>query len=501
MYLNQYNLGSNAVNNVIDISLIDKDDQSEFYDIFENLKRKRNIIADNFSENEWGFSDHHDDWSLDFSKISAVPVSFNRETYINALKKIVLGKIHNGKHCEGVITDIKNVIKFGNISNGFQNSIKTQVSSVVERAVYDVMENFQIEPEFVNVKDVSKADQRRTLAATEEYYLFEKRLNEFWETASEEDKIVFFPLYLFWFLCNIIPTRPKEFCLIRSDCICENMGFYYVYLPKSDIKGGHEYVPNDVRTYPRVPFQIPKDIADKILWYKESTKNNMPRDPDVQGRLFNNIELNNRLRIRSKREKFQNRDISFLRDKFYERYAKMHMDFNPSSVEKWRPYDLRHLSLINMVELGIDPMVCMYFAGHRDMSMVLHYAENINSLTKLRIHYAERYTPSKVDSQKISTAISIKEAWVRIPGGVCTNNLGRTDNWQCANYPSDEGCPFFIPDGTRSRTETMREALWKHFCKLILKKNYEKAAKTLIEFQRQTAIYERELRNGQTEEI
>ena len=501
MYINQYNPGSNAVNNCIELSLVEEKDQKAFLDIFADLKHKRIVRADDYSEDKWILSDHQGKRGLDFSKIEAVPEGFNREAYLRALKGYVLGTIRNGKHYEGVVTGINNVIKYGNESNGFRKSIRMQVTSSVEKSVQDVLELFQIEPEFENVKSISKGDQRRTLAETEEYYLFEKRLNEFWEMASEEDQIVFFPLYLYWFLCNIIPTRPKEFCIIRRDCVRENKGFYWIYLPKCDIKGGHEYVPNDVNTYPRVPFQIPKDMADKILWYQEVTRKNIPKDPDAQGRLFNNIELNNRFRVRSVREQFQNQDISFLLDKFYERYAATHLDFNSSSIEKWRPYDLRHLALINMIELGVDPMVCMYFAGHSDMSMVLHYGENINSLTKLRVHYAERYTPSKADYKQTNTAITANGKWVRIPGGVCTNNLGKDNNWPCANYPSDVGCPFFVPDGTRSKTEIMREELWKHLRKLILKKNYEEAVKTLSEFQRQTAIYERELRNGQAKEI
>lgn len=491
MFVSQYNFSSESKYNYVELSLL-KDFDSEIYGQLFESKKKEGIICNNaYSDEEWELTDRFDSKKICFSMIKETPIKLSIEKFINILKNITLIKLKNGKHYAGICNGIRKTIEICNDSKGFREEIDKPVPSDVCVFLEEILEELEIEYEY-DVEEKQKGYKRRRLYADDEYYLFEDRINEFWEKGTELEKIKFFPLYLFWKLCNIIPTRPKEFCIIPWNCVYEEKGEYFIKLPKSNIKGGNKEVPNNVDLYPQILVQIPEYMGRDIIWFQGETIKNKDYS---NNRLFNKKLLNKLFSIKSEKKYFTNTDLLYLRDQFYINYSNQHKEFDLEQIEKWRPGDLRHIALINMIELGVDPSVCMYFAGQSNISSTLHYGGNyINSFPKLRLHDFDRYSLKKCEEEKESKPIDAGKL-KRLPNGYCKNNYGKDQDWNCENYPNDEGCPYFISAGGIQEIQSYRGKLWEHFWMLLKKEEYEAAKKVLIEFQRQTAIYE-EMLNG-----
>lgn len=487
MYLAQYNATSSAINNYIEVELIEKN-QRFFADMFSACYRDKVILNSSYEDEQWILTDRSGKQRIYFDRIEKSPKGYTNESFGQCLKRFVLCRLRNGSHYKSVCDSVNRIIEIGNSSNGFSSALGT-IPGDVAFALDNLMSELDVDVPFYDVEEGARnGSRRRRLQAEEEYYRFEGRLNEMWSVFSDEERVVFFPLYFFWNLCNIIPTRPKEYSLIPYDCLQELNGQYYLSLPKSNIKGTDRKSNNNADSYPLTAFQVPAGMANKIIWYKENCCGFLFDGPKARRRLFNNIARNEFFHIRSERIDFQAKDITFLLDKFYVSYSQSHPEFHIENMMKWKPGDLRHLALINMIELGIDPAVCMYFAGHSDMTMCLHYAGNINSLTKLRIHQPQRYSVSQPKEKE--SIMVLNKAWKKLPGGYCKNDYGRGNNWVCANYPNDLGCPYFVGDGTLTKVESFRVELWQNFCTLCMQNEYKRAKKVLIEFQRQTAVYE-----------
>ena len=498
MFVSQYNWSSESKFNYVEINLVG-DSGAEIYEkIFDSLKKNGIICNAAYSDSKWELTDRFDTQKIDFSLIKETPGKLSIEKYEKILKNNVLIKLRNGNHFAGVCKCIKKTIEIGNASNGFREEIEKPVPIDVSGFMEEFLGELEIEYEY-EVEE--KRDyNRRILLADEEYYLFEDRINEFWNTATEDEKKKYFPLYLFWKLCNIIPTRPKEFCIIPWNCVYEEKGEYFMRLPKSNIKGGQRKVPNNVDLYPQILVQIPEYMGKEILWFQEKT---IGKKEYSQNRLFNKKLLNELFSIKSDKKIFTNTDLLYLRDQFYNLYSVRHPEFDIEQIEKWRLGDLRHVALINMITQGVDPTVCMYFAGHSDISTVLHYGLNMQSFSKLRIYDFDRFSVRKWENEEDDKqkAEPVEARKIRpLLNGTCKNNYGKDDKWNCENYPDCNGCIHFVPKDGVVEIESLRVKLWEHFWILFKKNDYEAAKKVLIEFQRQTAIYE-EMLNGQKKEV
>ncbi len=468
------------------------EDQKIFEDIFEKYKREQIILNNNYSDNVYTVWNHHKKRTIDFTKITYAPKNMNIRDYIRIIKNYFLGKINNEEvYVVGEAERINEFIKISEETKGFTQMKKMELRGDLRKPIEGLSEEMgiKIEKKYLQYA-YSKSGQRELADSFITYYVVDDELKEFWEKASEEEKMVYFPLYLFWVVCNIIPTRPYEFCITAYDCLIEKDGKFYLLLRKTPNKGNvyDRKKINNVKKYPILSVNIPSWIGKEIQWYKEKTEKYNTKNEY----LFTNEPVNSVLN-RKYDELFQTKHLSALKDMFMAKlvnekgYKYVNEERNNviSYAEKWVTDwllgDLRHLALINMVENQVDPSLIMRYAGHSDITSACHYYTNASEYSRNRIFYmkSKKFLKRKgVDIKKTQD-----EAPDPVDGGDCYHNLGKEDNY-CAKVGGCKNCRYFVPqDGYEERVSDKIDYLYKHFVDLMFKKEIEEAKETLVELQ------------------
>lgn len=500
MIIPQYINGSAVPNNELDISLLQDTSETVFRGLFKIYKQKMVIVEGEYESDVWKLTDRDDDARIHFERIKHIPNNYSYKRYINAIKNYVLGSLHKKRHFAGIVKFANSYIDWNEATDGFKRPIRTKVISSDKEKLDLLSEELEIDIICDNVVTLSgTSGNRRDLLDIEEYFWFDNKLRITWPVLSDSQKEVFFPLWSFWNICNIIPDRPKEFRVTPLECLQELNGQYYINLRKSDIKGFNRQVDNNVDNYPLVSFPIPNHIAMEIEWFLDRRKEYKVSDPIAQNRLFTNTFRNEYFGIKSEREIFRGEDMEYLKKKFYALLGEMY-NFNPEEKEIWRSGDLRHLALINMIDQGVDPRICMIFAGHCDMTMVLHYGENINKMTRLRINHVEKYLKPPKSFHSESGIINLGNAKPLMNNGFCRNDYGRWNEWPCENYPDCKGCEHFYAPGLVQELENQRVELIRHFVKLFYRKEYNELERIINKIQELGSILEGEYR-GEKKEI
>lgn len=120
----------------------------------------------------------------------------------------------------------------------------------------------------------SRAGKQRTLATFESYFRFHDVLKRFWaESVNEEEKLFFFPVWLWWNITGVVPMRPHEFVLTPRDCLEVADGKFYITLRKNKIKGSGKAKGYRIsEDYQNVRYQIPAQLGKEIQWYLAKTR-------------------------------------------------------------------------------------------------------------------------------------------------------------------------------------------------------------------------------------
>ena len=478
------------------------EDTPAFEHLFKKGKIKGLYLNKEYSDDKYIVWDHDKKITIDFEKIQYSPTKISRDNYIKLLKNYFLGRVNNDKvSAKGEAKRIKEIIKISEETQGFRKQKNYTISADLRNSLVGFLEeaNIEVNPDYF-IKKNSDKNQRKLSDSFITYYVIDDELKKFWNTANEKEKIIFFPFYLFWVICNIIPTRPYEFCITAYDCLVMEKGSYYLLLRKSPNKGTvrdfYKYKKkiNDVRDYPYLSVWIPPEIGKEILWYKEQTKE-FNKDKEF---LFSNGAINKILE-KKYQEHFNTSHLSTLKEMFTERlikdcgYEKVQSQddiicYSKKWVGDWHLGDLRHLALINMVENQVDPGLIMRYAGHSDISSACHYYTNASEYSRSRIFYMD----SKVfeGGHKGKREKHVVKTSVPVEGGECFNNLGVDDNC-CVNYDACKNCKHFEPNDDNFIKKSNRiDNLYKHFIKLIYKKEIENAHKVLVELQNEVSSWE-----------
>jgi len=353
---------------------------------FIEYKEKGIILKGDFNSNSW--------WCKD---ILGLPrISFDVENIIQERLKLL-----------GVsITEFKNIIRcyaamlFGTI---VLTSIRERINTVLKLvSAYKVELNTQeygyIE-EFLDFLQLNEEEiedvlnlimyknykrGKRKMANFIVYFLFEKSINMFWEEASHENKLKYFPLYFWVNVTFRIPLRVTEMLVTSYNCWekDEYGNAYKLRLYRTKLKQGTKvkkvsYLVED--DYYQETFIIKDEkIIDAIKYYQKGTCEN------VRDFLFDS-EYG-----RKSHNKKYSRDILYdLLEEYYNNYFQKTKCFNfekyvcgINEFEKIRIGDSRVLALINLRLFGASMVDCKKLAGHANINTTDHYFSNLDDYIK-----------------------------------------------------------------------------------------------------------------------
>ena len=82
--------------------------------------------------------------------------------------------------------------------------------------------------ELLNVSYQLNTKKQRKLAQFQSYFLFNDILSDYWtKPLSDDERLFYYPLYLWWKITAVVPLRPREFLLTQRNCLTEKDGKYY----------------------------------------------------------------------------------------------------------------------------------------------------------------------------------------------------------------------------------------------------------------------------------
>lgn len=465
-------------------------------------QKKRGIHLNDYEDDVWVVSNGQVEKRINFSRVQEVPQNYFKQEYIKHLKNFVVGKIDANRNADGVVKIAKDIIAIGNATRGFSIPYESNVSISTQIGLKEFFEEIELSLDFLDELSVSRpnsSQQRDLTSIFYSYYCWEEEMLCFWEEADDEQKIVFGPLYLFWRLCNIIPTRPVEFCVMPAKCVTIGRdGCYYIRVRKSNRKGTGKVIENVIESdYPVYTFRINKDVGEDFLWYEKMVENDVPSDARLKTRFFNNVAFN-RLRRANRKERFDNIMLEHLRQLFLKEYIlpkgyclmelvngeviRSHEQW----ISDWKLGDLRHLAITNMIQMDIDPVVIMEFSGHDDMASLASYYTNESSFSMCRTLYQASIEKIGNKVEKKELEWYSRETQVPVLGGWCHAGL----DWEmkvskiCCKYSlCSDGCPYYECKIQKDNNEIIRERML-HFIDCVVGNKYEEAINALREVQR-----------------
>lgn len=217
----------------------------------------------------------------------------------------------------------------------------------------------------------------RTLSDFKYYLRFDKAIRDFWENCSMQDKVFYFPIYMWWDVTSILPLRVTEFLLTPHDCLAEEGGKYFLTIRRTKLKKGRRKLAYRVETdYELFRYEIPEHLYKEVSWYQNLKVENTGYARAGLGTLFlisDDVRCADYLNYGHARERLRSLCKEIMGDADYP----VHLG------------DTRHLAMINLILSGGSPVICKELAGHENIEASAHYYGNLSGIVESIVY--EKY--------------------------------------------------------------------------------------------------------------
>lgn len=404
---------------ILTIESLEEGSILEAKEIFEAYKAKQIILNNKFSDHLWQFCDEYSNvemvfkipifmykkyyqniFGMDENKFEdylktyimltmGKKVLFTLREIINDVKRLIAKDSATYKESNIKITRPNLVIEFFNMLPARDSDKKEELLSILD----DIAEN--------SIIDTSS---RRNLATFQSYFKFNDLLNTYWNyVIPEEERLFFYPLYLWWQITAIIPLRPREFILTSRNCLSKFEEKYFLTLRRNNLKGSSGKVQYKIsKDYIDVKYEIPEKLFQSISTYisltniyeENITKTLFRTEPHYalfnqkkreNSRFYTYVNLTTCLRL------FYN---VILQDRFHMQVIKTSIEnkinYEDNMIDFIYLGDTRHIAMINLIAEGGTPTLAMQLAGHADIDISSHYFSNISNLIECKTYMKYR---------------------------------------------------------------------------------------------------------------
>jgi len=319
----------------------------------------------------------------------------------------------------------------------------------------------------------SKGFNQRELADFNSYFEFDDIIKDYWKSdISKEDRIFYYPLYIWWTLTCVIPLRPREFLLTERNCIFKDSdNRYNLKLRRNQLKGNHtgELSHKISDAYLTTAIPVPDYLGELIETYiKETNKYEnttlntlFVTDPHykkwgqtkhVDSRFLTYMNMNTILKYFFK---------EIVQDKYGYTVKYEHENINHDNKEICYIHlgDTRHIAFINLMQEGATPVTAMLLGGHTNVEMASHYYSNVVSFIECKTYRQYRKQISGDVQYKISHMDKLPPLALANPlsdGGCCySENYKNGCIEDCLTVSGPNGEIGYCPECTFYRRNGM----------------------------------------------
>lgn len=477
------------VSSVLLIPQLDEASYKEANRLFLSYKNE-NIITFGFIDYvKWDVTDEYQNYTLnfepnDFCDEFLETIGITSEEFVKAVKTYVLFKF--GDLAFVSLRDFLYELKC------FTRQFDFEREEFVDSRIYDKCNQISEFFSLLKVDNESKLEQvfsaletltdefreyypsdQRTLASFESYFKFNDIVKRFWEeSTSLNEKLFYFPVYLWWNLSGVLPMRPREFVLTPRNCLKKQGDSWELTVLKDKLKGSHQSVHYRISDdYKRVTYRVPDKMADLINWYLDATKSfadnklktlfitdthykRWDRCTPFTSRYFTYTNLTTCLRYFFEQIVSERYGYTII----YERHGGA--DLADDEIEYLYLGDTRHLAMINIIMEEAPPVVAEVLAGHSDMNISAHYYSNVTEFVQCK---ARRQYMKMINGKTSNYTLSKRNArpldagnWTMLSGRkfCCNEGVANGDFSQCFKTANSDGllggcenCIYFLEKG------------------------------------------------------
>ena len=417
---------------VNEIILFDDNMIESAKECFQDYVEKGIILTTNFEENKWATTNEYSNVSFIFNlnkfqykRFYEQVFQLSFDDFVTYLKSfIVLSMEHHVLiTLQAFLRDIKKLVKELKVNEVFSlanMNISNPSVCIDFLSTLPCLESNELTQlieqldELLNVSYQLNTREQRKLAQFQSYFLFNDILNDYWvKPLSDEERLFYYPLYLWWQITAVVPLRPREFLLTQRNCLTEKNGNYYLTLRRNNLKGKDKGVSHKIsEDYYLTTYEVPFKLASEILNYLELTKDLSSTQLDT---LFvTDSHYRKWKRIAGTKNRFLTySNLNTILKYFFNEIVSQQYGYfvhhinSPNQLEDHEINfihigDTRHIAMINLIAEGASPVTAMLLAGHDSVTTSSHYFSNLSQFIECRSYQLYR----KLTNSQTSYAIS-----------------------------------------------------------------------------------------------
>ncbi|TEA48097.1 site-specific integrase [Bacillus sp. BH2] len=380
--------------------------------------------------------------------ITKFTTSYVRGLHSFVKQAILISDNFNESNIEKLISAIENkksnrVKMEVDVSDETKRNFISAVMNFLDYSHVDTREGYFNELWLIQQK-YNTQDNIRDLPVFEDVYIFKYLIEFYFEKEiylkDKDEKLFYFPIYLWWKITTIIPMRPSEFCAIKREGIFYKDKKCFITIPRKKQKRLSKHV--DVID----KIEVNKEIYLIIKWYINNSRIYGSTETLVSYLCYRSLLENyfpnfnhNNYNI----ERFQVSNLYLLLNKFYEQIVIQR--FGLKEIDRIKLNDTRHFAFCSMILQGFNRLTIARYGGHLQLDSQYHYQQHLDYFIQSQIYhlttiYKNRNVffndeVSDVFLQDIKNNFFLtnhpKTGWEKMDYGYCTDSNMECESTNC----------------------------------------------------------------------
>jgi integrase len=370
------------------------------------------------------------------------------------------------------VNDVNDLI-IKNIPLTYKREVAFNLVNFLDFCSIETSEDYINELELLKDNSSIKVQSNtRSLPLYEDVLYFQHIIEDFMKKEDEDQKIKYYPIYIWWKITSIIPMRIGEFCAIQRKCTIYEDGKYYIKIPRSKKRK----TDNKIEVLDTI--EIDKNTFLLIDKYIDITNEYGKTGTLISYRAYKNFFGDDTINLSS--NFFNRHNFSYLLNKFYDEIVNRKYKIN--NIEKIKPNDTRHFAFCSLMLQGFNALTIARLGGHSSLESQNHYQRHLDYFIQSKVYELSRiYKLNQMNEfKKNSHSHELKNLEINsLQSKTNFSYLEKMDIGYCTDPKMDcesEYCQlctkFWIP----------RDELRENYEELFnFKKSYEKRIKERIE--------------------